>query len=108
MGLSVLPTMGAASLLQLRVLPGHKSPRINMPGIVPAGPHDGNCLLLNLSLKISWGTGVACPAALVMQRDTGQGALREAVGTDNSFFTAFHGENSEPVRGWELLEHAKL
>lgn len=102
-GLSVLPTMGAAPLLQLRVPPGHKSPRINMPGIVPAGPHAGNCLLLNLSLKISRGTGVARPAVLAMQRDTGQGALRGAAGTDSSFVTAFQEFHGENLRASERL-----
>lgn len=83
----------------------HNSLRIKIPGIVPAGLHAGNCLLLNLPLKISQGTGAACPCGPLRSPASrrGRGALWGAGGGETAaflpLFRNFMGKTSELVRG---------
>lgn len=85
--------------------------RIKIPGIVPVGMHAGNCSLLNLPLKISQGTGAACPCARLshkasLRRGAGQGALRGAGwwgGDAAAFLLLFR--NVVGKTSGKLLEH---
>lgn len=63
-GLSLCPpTMELPHARSCMSLHDHNSLGIKIPGIVPAGPHAGNCLLLNLPLKISWEQVLPAPAS---------------------------------------------
>lgn len=73
------------------------SPGLTCQALSLLGPHGGDCLLLNSSLKISPGTGAACPAGLVVPRGfVGQW------GQTAAFPLLFMGKTSVPLRGWEL------